>query len=202
MDNPTKTMPSPNISSVQKVALFSVFVAIGVVIQLLPRPPNAEFTSLLTFVVGAMFGSVAGVLCGGLIMFVNGFLSPWGVAGLMMPFQMTGMAIAGVVGSIYRRNLSNRRETWFFIEAGVLGALIALIYDVITNIGVAVSFVIVGTPPLLALFSAFAWGAPFSLIHVVSNTIVFGVVFLPLMNTLNNLLEGVGVWSKKEPLRS
>jgi len=195
-------MPSPSISSVQKAALFSVFVAMGSVIQLLPRPPNVEFTSLLTFVAGVMFGSVAGVLCGGLVMFVNGFLSPWGVAGLLMPFQMAGMAIAGIAGGIYRRYLPNLTETRFFVEAGVLGALIALLFDVITNIGVAVSFVIAGTPSHLALFSALAWGAPFSLIHVVSNTVVFGVVFLPLMNALNNLLGGVGVWLKKEPLRS
>jgi len=192
----------PNISSVQKVALLGVMASIGLVVQLLPRPPNVEFTSLVTFVVGVMFGSAAGVLCGGLIMFVNGFLSPWGFAGLLMPFQMVGMAIAGVAGGVYRRYLANPTETWFFVKAGVLGAFIALIYDVITNIGVAFSFVIVGTSPHLALFSALAWGAPFSLIHVFSNTIVFGVIFLPLMKVLNNFLEGVGVWLKKEQLHS
>jgi len=189
-------------SSTQKVALFGVLIALGLVVQLLPRPPNVEFTSLLTFVIGMAFGSAAGVFCGSLIMFVNGFLSPWGFAGLLMPFQMMGMAIAGVVGGVYRRYLPNPTETWFFVEAGVLGAFIAFIYDVITNIGVTFSFVIAGTSPLLALFSALAWGAPFSLIHVASNTVVFGAIFLPLMKALNNLLDGVGFWLKKEQSHS
>jgi len=190
----------PHSSSVQKVALFGVLTAVGVVIQLLPRPPNVEFTSLLTFVLGVMWGLTAGVLCGGLIMFVNGFLSPWGVAGLLMPFQIVGIATAGLAGGIYRRYLPNLTETRFFIEAAVLGAFIALMYDIITNIGVAVSFMVTGASPLSALFSALAWGAPFSLVHVASNIVVFGVIFLPLMNALNNLLGGVSVWLKKEPL--
>jgi len=83
-----------------------------------------------------------------------------------------------------------------------LGAFIALIYDVVTNIGVAISFVIAGASPLLSLVFALAWGAPFSLIHVVSNTFVFGVIFLPLVHTLNNFPDGVGIWLKKEPLQS
>jgi len=195
-------MRTTNISSVQKVALLCVLTAVGLVVQLFPRPPNVEFTSLLTFVVGVMFGTAVGVASGGLIMFVNGFLSPWGFAGLIMPFQMAGMAIAGVTGGIYRRYLPNPTQAWFFVEAAVLGAFIALIYDVITNIGVAFSFVMAGTSPHLALFSALSWGAPFSLIHVVSNTVVFGAIFLPLTRALHNLLDGVGVWLEKEQLHS
>jgi len=182
--------------------LLGVLTAIGLVVQLLPRPPNVEFTSLLTFVVGVIFGTATGVVCGGLIMFINCFLSPWGFAGLLMPFQIVGMAIAGLSGGIYKRYLPNPTQTWFFVEAAVLGAFIALIYDFITNIGVAFSFVIAGAPPSLALFSALTWGAPFSLIHVISNTAVFGATFLPLMKALHNLLDGVGVWLKKEQLHS
>jgi len=195
-------MPTPNVSSVKKVASLGVLTAVGLVVQLLPRPPNVEFTSLLTFVVGVTFGTTSGVVCGGLIMFINGFLSPYGFAGLLIPFQIVGMAIAGLSGGIYRRHLPNQAQTWFFAEAAVLGAFIALIYDFITNIGVAYSFAIAGTSPPLALFSALTWGAPFSLIHVVSNTAVFGAIFLPLIKALHNVLDGVGVWLKKEQLHS
>jgi len=198
MDYPTIFMPleTPN---PQKTALLTVLVSVGLVIQLLPRPPNVEFTSFFSFIVGVIFGWRTGVICGGFIMFVNAFLSPWGFAGLNMPFQMLGMTIAGMAGGIYRRYLPNLVQIRFFAEAAILGAFIGLVFSIITNVGVAFSFIIGGMPPPLALFSALAWGAPFILIHVVSNTVVFGVLFIPLMNALNKFIGGAGVWLKREP---
>jgi hypothetical protein len=56
-----------------------------------------------------------------------------------------------------------------------------------------------GTPLPLAFVSAIISGALFSLIHVVSNTVVFGTAFVPLTNTLQRFLGGARIW-KKEPL--
>jgi len=186
-----------------QLALLSLLTSLCVGIQLTPRPPNVEFTSLISFTVGAAFGSWAGAFLGGLAMFINGFFSPWGHAGLNMPFQVVGMAIAGILGRVYRifapKELNSAR---FCLETAILGALIALIYDLITNVGVGFQFVLAGVDPTLALFSAMAYGSFFSLIHILSNSAVFGFLWLPFTSALNSLKIGELYWSKKEHLSS
>jgi hypothetical protein len=177
----------------RKLAMLIVLSALCMAVQLTPRLPNVEFTSFFAFTVGLMQGAISGALFGCFVMFANGFLSPYGFAGLNMPFQIIGMALAGVLGGVYRWYMSARarRTSWarFCAEAAILGAFIALIYDLITNIGVGVSFILAGMNPALAIFSAIAYGAFFSIIHIFSNTVVFGVLTLPSVNALNNLIR-------------
>lgn len=169
------------------IALMSVLAALCLAIQLAPRPPNVEFTSLFAFTVGFMFGPFLGILFGGFIMFVNGFFSPWGFAGFNMPFQMVGMGLVGLTGGVYRRYMQSYKVAEFCVEASILGALLAAVYDFITNLGVAVPVMISGVQPTLAVITVLASGAPFSLIHVVSNIFVFGIVFFPLVKALNHI---------------
>jgi uncharacterized membrane protein len=167
------------------IALLGVFTALCLVIQLSPRPPNVEFTSFFTFVVGFMFGSFVGVFFGGFVMFVNGFFSSWGFAGLNMPFQIVGMALLGLGGGLYKKYSGGYSSSSFWIEASIIGAFLTEAYDLITNFGVAVSYVIVGMNPSLAVITALAYGTPFSIMHVVSNIFVFGAMLFPLIKTLN-----------------
>jgi len=182
----------------RQLALISLLTAFCVGLQLTPRPPNVEFTSLTSFTIGVAFGVWAGAFVGGMTMFVNGFFSPWGHAGLNIPFQVAGMLFAGVLGHIYRMFAPNKySSTRFCLEAGVLGAFIALVYDLITNVGVGVQFILAGVDPALALFSAIAYGSFFSLVHIVSNGAVFGFLWLPFAKALNNFKVGELNWSKK-----
>jgi len=185
----------------RQIALFSVLTAASIGIQLTPsRPPNIETTSLFTFFVGVIFGAVAGGLFGTLVMFVNGFLSPAGVAGLNLPFQIIGMSIIGVAGGVFKRygvtgqisrvameTQSFRKQSFkskiirvtrqvsrVAVEAAILGSFLTLTYDIITNIGYAL---IMNVPIIFALMM----GIVFSLIHIVSNTLLFGFVFAPLL---------------------
>lgn len=183
----------------RKLVLLIVLSALCISIQLTPRPPNVEFTSLIVFLVGAIFGISFGATLGILVMFINGFLSPWGFAGLMLPFQVTGMVIVGIGGGLYRRTRGGLYDVESCIETAVLGAFLTLVYDIITNFGVAVSYMLLGIPILPAFISAIISGALFSGIHVVSNAAVFGVAFFPLTNALQKLLGGEKTW-KKEPL--
>lgn len=169
------------------LAFVSVLVAVCLAIQLAPRPPNVEFTSFFTFAVGFMFGSLIGVSFGSLIMFVNGFFSPWGFAGLNMPFQMVGMSLIGLAGGVYRKYAQSYSTSAFFVEASILGAILTVVYDLITNLGVALSYMVIGMDPTLAITAAIAYGAPFSLIHIFSNNFVFGVAFSPLVRALNHV---------------
>jgi hypothetical protein len=184
MDNPSKIM-QPHFKDSRIISLIGIFTALCLAIQLSPRPPNVEFTSFFTFTMGFMFGALVGIVFGGFVMFVNGFFSPWGFAGLNMPFQILGMTIVGLAGGLYRRYMRSSSSASFWIEVGILGAFLTEIYDLITNFGVAVSYIIAGINPELAVIIALAYGAPFSLIHVVSNIFVFGAIFFPLIKILN-----------------
>lgn len=184
----------------RQLILLAVLTALCVGIQLTPgRPPNVEFTSLVVFLVGAVFGFSSGITLGVLVMLINGFFSSWGFAGLMLPFQVTGMAIVGVGGGLYKRARTGLYDVRSCVEAAVLGAFLTLVYDMVTNFGVAVSYTLMGIPIYVAFASALISGALFSLIHVVSNTAVFGIVFVPLTNSLQKLLGGGRTW-KEEPL--
>jgi hypothetical protein len=183
----------------RQLVLLTTLAALCIGIQLTPRPPNVEFTSLVVFLVGAIFGISSGVALGILVMFINGFFSPWGFAGLMLPFQITGMMVVGIGGGLYGRTKNGLYDARSCIETAILGASLTLIYDIITNFGVAVSLMLVGMPLLLAFVSAMISGAPFSVIHVASNFFVFLLIFFPLTSTLQKLLGGEKTW-KKEPL--
>jgi len=183
----------------RQLVLLITLAALCTGIQLTPRPPNVEFTSLVVFLVGAIFGISSGIALGVLVMFINAFFSPWGFAGLMLPFQVTGMAVVGIGGGLYGRTKNGLYAASSCIEVAILGAFLTLVYDLITNFGVAVSYMLIGMPLLLAFISALISGAPFSAIHIVSNIAVFGLIFFPLTNTLQKLLGGEKTW-KKEPL--
>ncbi len=176
------------LKSPRRIALISVLTALCLALQLSPRPPNVEFTSLFTFVLGFISGSFMGIFFGSFVMFVNGFISPWGFAGLMMPFQIVGMALVGLAGGLYRKYSQNYiSSAKFYLEVAVLGAFLTVVYDLITNFAVALPMM-TAMHPALAVMTALAYGTPFSLVHVISNIAVFGVVFFPVIKALNNVL--------------
>jgi hypothetical protein len=161
-----------------------------------------EFTSLFTFLVGILYGSLVGGFFGGFVMFVNGFFSPWGFGGLMIPFQIVGMVIIGIVGGVYKRCMAKTGFTRISAEVTILGAFLTLLYDVITNVGVAVTYVLSGTSWSIALILAISSGALFSLIHIASNIVLFGSGFVPLLKALQKVPVGEALWLRKELLHS
>ena len=174
---------------VKHVALLAIMTSLCVGIQLTPRPPNIEFTSLICFLTGFLFGPLFGVLIGALTMFINGFLSPWGFAGIIMPFQILGMTLIGFTGGVYSKSLGkNSSGRWILnLEVAFLAAFLTLAYDIITNVGYAVLFDI----DIIFVLITGAW---FTVVHVVSNTVLFGTVFFGLVRIASNLL-GAKLWS-------
>jgi len=140
-----------------------------------------------------MFGAAFGVALGTLTMFINGFLSPWGVAGVVMPYQMAGMALIGFMGGVYRRVLGKKPveitdpPRILNLEVSFLAAFLTLVYDVITNIGWALPY---GVPIIVALIQ----GAWFTVVHVASNIVFFGSAFFILVRVISNLI-GENPWS-------
>ena len=174
----------------RRLSLLSVLAALCLALQLSPRPPNVEFTSFFTFVIGLAYGVLVGSAFGCFVMFVNGFLSPYGFAGINLPFQMIGMAIPGIIGGVYGRRMPEEfAATSFCLETAVMGALSALVFDLVTNVGVGLWYVLSGMDFALAVFTAVAYGTFFSIIHIVSNTAVFGILALPSVKVLGTLVE-------------
>jgi len=122
------------------------------------------------------------LLFGTLVMFVNGFFSPWGFAGLNLPFQIIGMSIIGVVGGIFKRYGVKGPTPRMILESAILGSFLTLIYDIITNVGMAL---ITNVPVVLVLIT----GIVFSFIHIVSNTLLFGLAFAPLFKIFKTFGE-------------
>lgn len=130
---------------------------------------------------GAFFGGLIGGSFGATVMFINGFLSPWGMAGFIMPFQMAGMAIVGIAGGVYQRYGIEEKPRRLLLEAAILGAFLTLIYDIITNGGVAIQ-------AQSAFLPVFLFGIPMSILHVVSNIVLFGFAFPPLTRAMSNFI--------------
>ena len=167
----------------RRTATLIVMAALCIGVQLTPRPPNVEFTSLICFLTGFLFGALFGALLGALTMFINGFLSPWGFAGIIMPFQILGMALMGFAGGVYRKLIGNdfSISKSLNFESACLAAFLTLIYDLITNAGYAVLFNL----EIVVVLIAGVW---FSIIHVVSNTILFGAAFHRLVKIVGSLV--------------
>jgi len=178
-----------NTSNTRKIALFSVLASLCTVIQVVPRPPGLEFTSLLTFSAGVVFGSIFGASLGVIVMLINAFLSPFGFASLNMPFQLLGMGLIGLVGGLYK--MEDDGTARFFAETAILGAFLTFIYYLITNVGFALYLVLFVSKVSFveALALAQVTGAPFTLTYIVTNTFVFGVSAVPLVSSMGKLLR-------------
>ena len=166
-------------SKIRRLSLLSILTASCLAIQVLPRPPNLEFTSLITFTTGVVAGGFAGAVLGGLVMFLNGFLSPYGFAGPIMAFQMLGMALIGFSGGLFTK-FRKGGVVRLCVEAAVIGAFLTIAYDLITNVG----FVILYSVPLVPTLIA---GIVFSFMHVASNTILFGFLVVPLSYAMQRI---------------
>jgi hypothetical protein len=122
-------------------------------------------------------------------MFVNGFLSPWGLAGLNMPFQVFGMSVIGAVGGFYK--MENNSKVRFYGESAVLGAFLTFVYHIfLLNLGYALQRSLLFSQ--LSLLEAFVVvqveGAVFSAFYVVSNTVLFGAGVVPLVSAMKKIL--------------
>lgn len=163
--------------------------ALCTVLQVVPRPPGLEFTSLLTFTAGVVFGSVFGVSLATLVMLVNAVLSPFGFANLNLPFQVIGMSIIGAIGGFYR--MENDGTARFVVETAILGAFLTFIYYLITNVGFALylALFISHISFIEAIAVAQVSGAFFTVTYVVTNTLLFGIGTVPIVSAIRKILR-------------
>lgn len=147
---------------------------------------NVKLMDFIVFVGGFCFGPVVGVLIGVISWTIYGTLNPQGfVLPVLLATTLSEM-IYGIAGGLLRKAITNLKdEAWktsvFFAS---VGALLTLIYDVITNVVFGLT---AGWNVAIAVVFGFI---PFGLIHEISNLVFFGVGSVPVISAINKVVGG------------
>ena len=162
------------------------FVAVGLVAGLtLSAVPNVELVTAVCFCSGYLLGAPAGLLTGALTEALFGGFHPMGSSmGLLLVAQVIGMATAGTLGGVAAIAAGTETRIRYRVVVVGSGFLATLFFDVITNLAY----------PLAAGFgyrqtlASFAMGAPFAVVHLVSNVFVFALIVVPILPKLKKAM--------------
>ncbi len=165
----------------KKIAKMGVFTALPIVLKIpILQIPNVEFFTFVVFTSGFLLGIIEGGVVGMLSMSIYTVFNPYGLAPLPIAFaQVISMFIIGITGGLfYSLKLFRGITLITFIWMGSSGLVLTLLYDFLTNSGVAM---VMGSflPVMLAAI-------PFALTHLVSNIIIF-VLLTPVLFRLAKL---------------
>ncbi|MBD3367289.1 MAG: hypothetical protein GF405_03805 [Candidatus Eisenbacteria bacterium] len=187
----------------RNVALPAVFVGTAVALGFLLAPvPNVELVTFTIFAAGGVLGGGRGALVGALTAALYSGLNPAG-SGVAIPTlfaaQVIAWALVGAAGGLTERiylPLGRGADGLRTALSGGLGALLTLMYQGAVIVGLALAGMTIGG-------SGFAWAtwrhdlaaaltanAFFSLVHVVSNAILFAVLAPRIMPRLRAFGRG------------
>ena len=164
------------------------FTALSIVTNyMLIGVPNVKFMDFIVFIGGFCFGPVTGALIGILTWLVYGTLNPYG---FVFPIWITTMfseSLYGIFGGLLGRSHFpiNSDERWLDMSLlfGVFGFILTFIYDLVTNVVTAFIFEL----PLLACIIT---GLPFTLLHELSNVIIFSIGSIPTLKVVRKVIGG------------
>lgn len=151
--------------------------------------PNLELGSSMLFLTAYIFGAHMAIWSTLIMSLLFGIINPWGafIPQIWMS-QVVGWFYIVATGSIMGRvRPSGERlepKKW---ELAIAGAFVTFIFEQVTNIGYSVTF---GVPFYIAITAAI----PFTLLHIVSNTIIFSQVVPMLDSALTQQLKGL-IWN-------
>jgi hypothetical protein len=172
---------------IHRLSMAAALVGVGVAIgYMLAGVPNVEGISAVSFFAGYRLGAGPGALVGGLAIGIFSALNPLGPPlPQVLIAQIIGMGLIGAAGRIWRLLVLAPGDGripkipgggWFGVGirraevlAAAMGAVLTLVYGVLADYGFAVSIGRWKDPlPVIAV------GLPFSVVHVVSNCLIFG----------------------------
>lgn len=161
-----------------------VFTALPIVLKIpILQIPNVEFFSFVVFAAGFLFGTIEGGVVGALSMSIYTMVNPYGPPPLPVgAAQVFSMILIGVSGGLFFHLIRLRRikgiDFTIITLMGISGFSLTLLYDILTNLGV----VMVAGEFIPIMIAA----VPFTLIHLLSNTIIF-ILLTPLLFRLAKL---------------
>jgi hypothetical protein len=147
---------------------------------------NVKIMDLLVFVTGLTFGVVPGMSVGVLTWLIYGVLNPYGFSLPILVTTASLEALYGLAGGLlskYGRETVSKTSVMSGVKFAILGFIITFIYDIGTNIVFAQS---VGMDITTVLIS----GIPFSIVHEVSNAILFFLGVVPAVKSINRVFHG------------
>ena len=159
----------------------SMLSAIAVVLgQSFAIIPNVEFITVIIFVAGTLGGFTGGVVTAITTTISFNYLNPLGPAlPMIMAAQALGWSLTALGGSLFARFFAapiTRRKL------AAAGFLLTLPYEILVNLAF---FLIFGENLSMSAFFIVFWAAlPFSLVHIISNTLIFHIVGKSLMEVI------------------
>ena len=143
--------------------------------------PSAEPITFFAVLSGWLFGKKKGFLVGAGSLYASNFLV-FGGQGIWTVFQALGFGIAGFLGGF----LTKKSKVWNVVLITILGTIL---FELIVNIGSIFMFP-------WGIFSLFITALPFTMIHLVSNTL-----FAFLLPKTKKVVDEKGEFNQKEVCR-
>jgi hypothetical protein len=184
----------PAVKTSRSLAVTAVFVAaiIGSDFALAPYP-NVKLLDTLVFVAAYVFGFRVGASVAVVSEAVWSVVSPWGVAGAISPFLVSGELLFAVAGWAASRAWGSQLKPGspYSLAVGSLLALCAFLWDFETN---AATALLAFWPDVTAqkIISTELFGALFALVHELSD-FVLGSVVAPVV--ISMIPRATGRWS-------
>ena len=171
-------------SNLVKAAIFSA-VAIGMGFSLM-LIPNIELITVVVFLSGLYLGIRWGGVVGMTSMAIYSGMNPMG-SGLSFPplfaMQIIGMSLTGIIGGLVRPFFFVKQFNVFLISSlAILGFTVTLIYDMLTLI----AYPIAAGLGFSGILAALIKGLGFTLLHEISNAIVFVISIPRVIKLLKN----------------
>ena len=171
-------------SNLVKAAIFSA-VAIGMGFSLM-LIPNIELITVVVFLSGLYLGIWWGGVVGMTSMAIYSGMNPMG-SGLSFPplfaMQIIGMSLTGIIGGLVRPFFFVKQFNVFLISSlAILGFTVTLIYDMLTLI----AYPIAAGLGFSGILAALIKGLGFTLLHEISNAIVFAISIPRVIKLLKN----------------
>lgn len=165
-----------------RAALVAVFTALSLGTNYaMIGLPNVKLMDALVFLAAFLFGLQIGVGVAATTWAVYGFVNPYGQAGpILLAFLITGESFYALAGAVLGRASFSKellsqgpafgRLSYVF---GTVGLITTFAYDVLTNFA---SYLFLTTTLYQALLIGLITGAPFALLHGLSNLVFFATV--------------------------
>jgi hypothetical protein len=183
-------------SSSRWISILAIMTALALVGNyVLVAVPNVELGSTVLFVTAYIFGMQMAVWSTLIMSLLFGVINPWGgFIPQIWASQVIGWFYIITIGSIMgKQGKSNRRVEPRKWELAITGAFVTFIFEQITNLGYSITF---GVPFYLAATAAI----PFSIIHIVSNTLIFSQVVPMLNSALRTQLKDL-IWNTESEVK-
>lgn len=152
---------------------------------------NIKLMDFIVFIGGFTLGPFWGGSIGALCWAIYGTLNPSGFGGITLPATMLGEALYGIVGGLLGRflckSIDDQKSSKFGLSVvlAVTGVLTTFIYELIVTVP---SLMFYDNVSFIVIFMA---GVPFFTIpHLISNAVFFGVGSVPVMKIISKVWRG------------